>query len=98
MKQKVRRRTLLGAGFAAVLLLSPVFWLLPGRGMTVKNVSVQTLPYPYWTIDTSYGPEAVYVYHGHFSFEHRSYYMTRDICCGALLIHIRGRSIPDMYE
>lgn len=98
MKRRMVKRTWLWAGLAAVFLLSPVFWLLPGRGVTVKNMSVRTLPYPCWTLGASNGHQFVYDRHDPDMFSHRKVYMTRSICCGTLLVSIRGREVPDMWE
>lgn len=94
MKQHNLRRAFLGMGVGAVLLLSPVFWLLPYRGICVGNVSVATLPYPLWTVGAWKGHEADYS-HG---FSHRRYYMTQRVYWGALVIKVRGREVPDMWE
>ena len=96
-RRRRRKRLFLGAGIVAAFLLSPVFWLLPNRTASVGNVFVQTLPFPYWTLGAWNGPEFVYNRGDPFMFSHRKVYMKRSVCCGTLLISIRGRQVPDMW-
>ena len=97
MKRRRYQRILLWAGIAAVFLLSPVFWLLPQRAMLRGKVSVAALRYPHWALGTQDGYETDYWARGRFSFQHRKFYMVHRVYCGAIVITIRGREVPDMW-
>jgi hypothetical protein len=98
MTRRRHKRLLLGIGIAAALLLSPVFWLLPYRKVSLGNVFVLTMPFPQWTLGTWDEPEFVYSGHDPLAFKRRKVYMTQTICCGAFVVRIRGREVPDMWE
>lgn len=98
MKRRIVKRTLLWAGVAAAFLLSPVFWALPYRKVSVGNVSALAMPFPQWTLATWNEPEFIYNGHGALALQRRKVYMTQTVCCGAIIVRVRGREVPDVWE
>lgn len=97
MKRRIVKRTRLWAGIAAAFLLSPVFWALPPRTALRGKVSVETLRYPHWALGAEDGYETDYWVSGRFSFQHRKFYQVHRVYCGAFVVIIRGREVPDMW-
>ena len=97
MTRRSLRRGLLGAGVVAAFLMSPVFWLLPPREVSLGCVHVETLPAPEWELWASDEPELYYNFGAPGWFEHKNLCLSHEVDCGALRIRVQGREIPNIW-